>query len=61
MGGYGALRTFHEQPKLFKAVAVFSGHPNLLNSWQDTTVYPNILSGQYLASFKNTPVFISPR
>jgi len=58
MGGYGALRTYYEQPKLFKGVAVFSGHPDLLNFWQDTSAYPNFLDDRYLARFRNMPVFI---
>jgi len=58
MGGYGALRTYYEQPQLFKAVAVFSGHPDLLNFWQDTSAYPNFLDDRYLTRFRSTPVFI---
>ena len=58
MGGYGALRTYYEQPQLFKGVAVFSGHPDLLNFWQETSTYPNFLDDRYLAGFRNTPVFI---
>ena len=57
MGGYGALRTFHENPKLYKGVAVFAGHPNLANEWLDGQ-HPNFLEPAYLNSFQNIPVFI---
>ena len=57
MGGYGAYRIFYEYPKLFKGVAVFSGHPNLASKWIGEG-YPDFLDAKYLKSFKNLPVFI---
>ncbi len=57
MGGYGALRTFYEHPKLYKGVAVFAGHPNLANEWLDG-VHPNFLEDKYLKEFRNIAVFI---
>jgi len=58
MGGYGALRTFYEKPGLFKGVAVFSGHPDLINQWTDETLNPNFLLDKYLKVFNGVPVFI---
>lgn len=57
MGGYGAYRTFYEYPDLFKAIAVFSGHPSLATKWIGEG-YPDFLDDKYLKRFKNIPVFI---
>ena len=57
MGGYGALRTFYENPELYKGVAVCAGHPNLANEWLDGE-HPNFLDEKYLHPFSNIPVFI---
>jgi dipeptidyl aminopeptidase/acylaminoacyl peptidase len=58
MGGYGAYRTFAENPTKFHAVAVFSGHPNLANEWSGSTSEPNYLNAARLAPFANHPVYI---
>ena len=57
MGGYGALRTFYEHPALYKAIAVFAGHPNLANEWLDGD-HPNFFESDYLTPFKGKPIFI---
>ena len=57
MGGYGAYRIYHENPGMFKGVAVFSGHPNLASQWLGDG-YPDFLDPSYLKTFRNTPVFI---
>jgi predicted esterase len=57
MGGYGAYRIYHESPGMFKAVVVFSGHPNLATNWLGDG-YPDFLNPSYLKTFRNTPVFI---
>jgi Prolyl oligopeptidase family len=57
MGGYGAYRIFYEYPKLFKGVAVFSGHPDLASRWIGTG-YPDFLKAEYLKPFRNIPLFI---
>ena len=57
MGGYGAYRIYHENPGMFKGVAVFSGHPNLATQWLGEG-YPDFLDPSYLKTFRNTPVFI---
>jgi predicted esterase len=57
MGGYGAYRTFFEQPERFKAIAVFSGHPDLANVWLGEG-YPNFLIDKYYSVFKNKKMFI---
>ena len=58
MGGYGALLTYYRNPKLFKAVAVFSGHPNLANEWIDDIKSPNFLDTLNLSIFNDVPIFI---
>ena len=57
MGGYGAYRIFYEYPKLFKGIAVFSGHPSLATKWIGVG-HPDFLNAKYLKPFKNIPVFI---
>ena len=50
MGGYGVYRTFHENPKAYKALAVFSGHTRMGDI--------NFLEKEYLKSFKDVEIFI---
>ncbi len=57
MGGYGALRTFYENPSLYKGVAVHAGHPNLANYWLGNG-FPNFMKRNYLEPFKGKKVFI---
>lgn len=57
MGGYGALRTYYENPNLYKGVAVFAGHPDLANYWLEGE-YPNFMDPMYLRVFKKKPVFV---
>ncbi len=59
MGGYGVYRIAYEMPRKFKAVAVFSGHPDLANLWLGEGKYPNFLNKKNLEIFKNKPIFIS--
>lgn len=58
MGGYGALLAFHANPKRYRGVAIFAGHPNLANAWLDTKDHPNFLDPAFLAPFAGVPVFI---
>ncbi len=58
MGGYGVYRTFHETPGRFKALGVFSGHPNIANKWSGTQQHPDFTKDEYLTGFKDVPVFI---
>ncbi|MEW6016007.1 MAG: prolyl oligopeptidase family serine peptidase [Candidatus Zixiibacteriota bacterium] len=58
MGGYGVYRTYYETPERFKALAVFSGHPDIANDWDPGHDYPNFTESQMLAPFKNVPMFI---
>ena len=59
MGGYGVYRTYYETPDKFKALAVFSGHPNVANIWLgEDDLYPNFTKKEYLKTFKDVPMFI---
>ncbi|MEO0418777.1 MAG: alpha/beta hydrolase-fold protein [Pseudomonadota bacterium] len=58
MGGYGALRAFYENPEAYRGVAVFAGHPDLANQWLGNLGFPNFLDAEFLAPFKDVPVFI---
>ena len=57
MGGYGSLRTFYENPDLYKGVVVHAGHPDLANYWLGGN-NPNFLNPKYLEPFKGTKVFV---
>jgi predicted esterase len=58
MGGYGAYRTFWQDSKRYRAVAVFSGHPDLGNRWLGRDDQPDFLDTKYLAVFRGVPVFV---
>lgn len=58
MGGYGVYRTYYGSPGKFKALVVFSGHPNMANRWLGGGDYPNFLEEKYLEVFKGVPIFI---
>lgn len=59
MGGYGVYRTYYETPGKFKALAVFSGNPNIANQWSSgENIYPDFTQQKYLKIFNNIPIFI---
>ncbi len=59
MGGYGVYRTYYETPEKFKALAIFSGHPNLANEFSsNSNFYPDFRLKQYYNIFKSIPMFI---
>jgi len=59
MGGYGVYRTFYETPGKFKALAIFSGHPNIANDWwSEKGIFPDFTKDEYLQVFKDMPIFI---
>jgi predicted esterase len=57
MGGYGVYRTFYENSHLYRALAIFSGHPSLPSVWLGEG-YPDFLNEKYLQVFKGTKIFI---
>jgi predicted esterase len=59
MGGYGVYRTFFETPDRYKALAVFSGQPDLATEYFPEEDHPNFLKERYLTPLKKTPVFIA--
>jgi len=58
MGGYGVYRTFFEMPHRFRALAVFSGIPDLADKWLEKGVHPNFLVPRYLAPFDGIDLFV---
>lgn len=58
MGGYGAYRTYYETPGKYKAVAVFSGAPDIGNQYTGTTRHPNFSEIKYLKKFKGARIAI---
>jgi predicted esterase len=57
MGGYGVYRTHYGTPRIYRALAVFSGHPNLPSVWLGDG-YPDFLNEKYLGVFKGVRLFI---
>lgn len=57
MGGYGVFRTVYEHPERYKAMAVFSGHPDLGNKWLEGN-HPDFTNKEYLSKFNNKSIFI---
>lgn len=58
MGGYGVYRTFSEAPEKYKALAIFSGNPNIANMWSGTNDYMDFTQEKNLEIFKDVPMFI---
>jgi len=57
MGGYGVYRTFYQNPELFSALAIISGHPDLARKWIGLDEI-NFLDSEKLKAFYKTPMFI---
>ena len=57
MGGYGVYRTFYEHPERYRALAVFSGLPNLRDFLAGED-HPDFLEERNLGKFKSVPIFI---
>lgn len=58
MGGYGVYRTYYEHPERYRALAVFSGQPDLANLYFPGENHPNFLDDKTLTVFKGVPIFI---
>ena len=58
MGGYGVYRTYCETPGKFKALAIFSGNPNIANMWSGRSDYMDFRQEENLEKFRNVPMFI---
>lgn len=58
MGGYGVYRKFLDAPGRWRALAVFSGHPDLANRWTGSKEHPNVLDPAVAARFRGVPVFV---
>jgi predicted esterase len=58
MGGYGVYRTFYEHPERYRALAVFSGKPDLGPRYFPAEKHPSFLEDRYLEKFKGMPLFI---
>ena len=58
MGGYGVYRKFLDAPARFRALAVFSGHPDLANRWAGTKDQPNVLDPAVAARFAGVRLFV---
>lgn len=58
MGGYGVYRTFYETPKKYRAIAIFSGAPNIGSHYAPANMAPDFTDEKYLTAFSNFPIFI---
>ncbi len=57
MGGYGVLRTYYENPGIFSALAILSGHPDLAARWGIENSI-NFLDEKLAAVYSDIPIFI---
>lgn len=57
MGGYGVYRTFYQDPKRYRALAIFSGHPTMGRDHYGSD-HPSFLEARYLAPFRDKPMFV---
>lgn len=57
MGGYGVYRTFHETPDKFMGLAIFSGHPDIANTWYPGNDYLDFTNPELLKLFRDIPMF----
>lgn len=57
MGGYGVYRTAFERPGFFRALAVFSGVPDLGPRWLGPG-HPDFLDPSTLPAFRGVPIFV---
>lgn len=58
MGGYGVYRKFLDAPGRFRALAVFSGDPDLANRWAGSKEHPNVLDPAVAARFRGVNLFV---
>ena len=58
MGGYGVYRTFYETPEKFRAIAIFSGSPDLGRVYAPDSDPPGFLDPALLTPFGGIPVFV---
>ena len=58
MGGYGVYRKFLDAPERFRALAVFSGHPDLANRWTGTKDHPSLFDPAIAARFRGVRLFV---
>jgi predicted esterase len=58
MGGYGVYRTYYEQPEMYSALAIISGHPNLAAKWKIGDENLNFLTDTLVDHFAEIPMFI---
>lgn len=58
MGGYGVYRTFYETPSRYRALAVFSGGPDLGGRYAPRETAPDFTDEKNLIPFRGVPLFI---
>jgi len=58
MGGYGVYRKHLDAPGRFRALAVFSGHPDLANRWSGSKEHPSVLDPAVAKRFRGVRIFV---
>ena len=58
MGGYGVYRTLYENPKMYAAAAVFSGHPELASKYAPGAVSPDFRLPEYLKPLRGMNIVV---
>ena len=58
MGGYGVYRTLYENPKMYAAAAVFSGHPELASRYAPGAAAPDFRRPEFLKPLRGMNIAV---
>jgi predicted esterase len=58
MGGYGVYRTLYENPKMYAAAAVFSGHPELASRYAPGAPAPDFRLAEFLKPLRHANIAV---
>ena len=58
MGGYGVYRTLYENPSMYAAASVFSGHPELASKYAPGAVSPDFRKPEFLRPLKGMNIAV---
>jgi len=58
MGGYGVYRTLYENPKMYAAAAVFSGHPDLGSRYAPGASHPDFRRPEFLKPLRGLNIAV---
>ena len=58
MGGYGVYRTLYENPKMYAAASVFSGHPELSSKYAPGVASPDFRRPEFLKPLRGANIAV---